>query len=320
MVSFTAMNLSAIDLNLLWVLHAVLSERSVAGAARRLHVTPPAVSNALSRLRGALGDPLLVRSGRGLVPTPRALELGPVLARGFGEFEAALRGGGFDARRCTRELTLALSDADQLASLSRIARVFARRLPQARLRIVSVDTLVASGGLAGEQVDLAIAPPLAGEGLHSVPLYAEEGVLVARQGHPRVRRRLSREQFNTERHVDIHLLLGRGGVGNRAIAEAIAAAGLRREVAVTVPTFAAAASVVAATDLLTGMPRRVLRTLGPAFKLQALTGPTPPFPFQLALHWHERTHRDPAVAAFRAAIVEAIGRPKPAPPAPPSRR
>src|SRR5687768_2758711 len=102
-------NLAAIDLNLLWVLHAVLAERGVARAAARLRVTSPAVSNALARLRAALGDPLFVRSGRGLAPTPRALELAPVLARSFGDLEAALRAGAaFDARACTRELTIAL--------------------------------------------------------------------------------------------------------------------------------------------------------------------------------------------------------------------
>jgi DNA-binding transcriptional LysR family regulator len=310
------MNLSAIDLNLLWVLHAVLEERSVAKAALRLHVTPPAVSNALKRLRELLGDPLLVRRGRGLVPTPRALELGLALQRGFSEFEASLRGGAFDPRRCTRQLTLALSDADQIASLSRVAKLFSRKLPRARLRVVSLDTLVSSGGLAGEEVDLAIGPPFEGDGIQRAFLYEEQGVLVARKGHPRIQRTLSVAQFNAERHVDIHLLLGRGGVGNKAVQEAMTRAGLRREVAVTVPTFIAAASVVAETDLITGMPRRVVKSLGRALPLQVLRGPAPPFPFHLYLHWHERTAHDPAVGAFREVIREALGAPATPPPEP----
>jgi DNA-binding transcriptional LysR family regulator len=306
MLFFTAMNLSAIDLNLLWVLHVVLAERSVARAAQRLHVTAPAISNALARLRSALGDPLLVRRGRGLVPTPRALELLPLLARGFAELDGALRGGPFDPGRCTRQLTLALSDADQVASLSRIAKLFARRLPRARLRVVSVDTLISSGGLAGEEVDLAIGPPLDGDGLHSVLLYEEQGVFVARRGHPRVARTIGAEQWNAERHVDIHLALGRGGVGNTAVRQALSAMGLRLEVAVTVPTFVAAASVVAQTDLISGMPLRVVRALQRSFPLQVLRGPGPPLPFQMLLHWHERTAHDPAVQAFRDVVVAAL--------------
>lgn len=302
------MNLSAIDLNLLWVLHAVLAERSVTKAAARLHVTSPAVSNALARLRSALGDPLFVRSGRGLTPTPRALELAPVLARSFGDIETTLKGGAaFDPKTCTRELTIALSDAELIASLSKIAKVFAQRLPRARLRVVTLDTLISSGGLAGDEVDLTIGPPHSEDGVHSQPLFQEAGLFVARRDHPRVKRVLTPERFNAERHVDIHLLLGKPGAGHRAIEAAFAAAGLTRDIAVTVPTFAAAAAVVASTDFLCGMPKRVAQLLGRALPLRVLDGPGPPFPFEMSLHWHERTHLDPAVAAFRSVVTTALG-------------
>lgn len=301
------MNLSAIDLNLLWVLHAVLAERSVARAAARLHVTSPAVSNALARLRGALGDSLFVRSGRGLTPTPRALQLAPVLARSFADLEQGLTGGAFDPKTCTRELTIALSDAELIASLPKVAKVFAQRLPAARMRVVSLDTLISTGGLAGEQVDLTIGPAHSEDGVHSQPLFREEGLFVARRGHPRVKKTLTPERFNAERHVDIHLLLGKPGAGHRAIEAAFAAAGLSREVAVTVPTFAAAGAVVANTDFLCGMPRRVAQFLSRALPLRVLDGPGPPFPFEMSLHWHERTHGDPAVMAFRAVVASALG-------------
>jgi len=304
---FTVVKLSEIDLNLLLVLDAVLEERSVSRAARRLHVTPPAVSNALARLRGIVGDPLVVRQGRGIVPTPRALELAPVLRRALVDIEASLQRGELDPAASTRTLTLAISDADQIASLSRIARAFARRLPRARLRVVSLDTLVSSGGLAGDEVDAAIGPPFEGDGIHRTFLLAEEGVLVARKGHPRLRRTLTAAQFDAERHVDIHLLLGRGGIGNAAVRDAIAEAGLRRDVAITVPTFIAAAAVVAATDLVSGMPRRVVQALARSFPLQILRAPGPSFAFELNLHWHDRTAHDPAARAFRAAILDAIG-------------
>src|SRR5882672_2180768 len=94
-------SIAAIDLNLMLVLHTVLAERNVARAAERLHVTPSAVSNALARLRHALGDPLVTRKGRGIVPTPRASELAPAIARAVQELEQALFRAPFEPARCT---------------------------------------------------------------------------------------------------------------------------------------------------------------------------------------------------------------------------
>src|SRR5258706_9253119 len=97
------------------VLHTVLAERNVARAARRLHVTPSAVSNALARLRVALGDPLVTRKGRGIVPTPRAAELAPALARAMAELERAIAEVPFEAASSARSFTLAMADAGQVA-------------------------------------------------------------------------------------------------------------------------------------------------------------------------------------------------------------
>ena len=305
-ILFTTLNLSNLDLNLLLTLHAVLSERSVARAATRLHVTPPAVSNALARLRELFGDPLFVRKGRGLTPTPRALELEPLLARTFGELERALATPPFDPVTSTRTFSLALSDTDQLASLSLVAREFSKRLPRARLEIVSIDTLIARGGLAGSTTDAALGPPEPGDDMHAAPLYRDEAVFIVRKGHPRVQRRLSPARFNAEGHVDVHLVLGQAGAVNRAAEEFLARHGLARRVAVTVPSFAAAAMVVAATDLLAGMPRRVATLLARSLPLAIVKPPTPALRFPMMLVWHARTHTDPAASYFREVIRTAL--------------
>jgi len=302
---FTVVNLANLDLNLLRVLHAMLEERSAARTAARLHVTSPAVSNALARLRDALGDALFVRKGRGLTPTPRALELAPTLAATFANLERALAQVPFDPATNTRAYALALSDTDQLSSLSAIARAFSLALPRARLDIVSIDTLISSGGLDGSAIDAAIVPP-GSDGAHLRPLYEDEAVFVVRQGHPRIRRRLSAALFNAAGHVDIHLVLGKAGTGHRAAEEAFARHGLSRRVAVTVPTFAAAATVVAATDLLAGMPRRAARMLARSLPLELLPPPMPALRFPMMLAWHERTHNDVAASYFRELIVDAL--------------
>src|SRR5581483_4581027 len=136
-----SVNLSAIDLNLFLVLHAVLEERSATRAAARLHVTQSAVSNALARLRQLLGDPLVVRQGRGLVPTPRAEELAPLLRDVAERLAAAVDRKGFVPEESTRTFTIALADSHQACEVPRIARAFTKRLPKAQLRVVSADYL-----------------------------------------------------------------------------------------------------------------------------------------------------------------------------------
>lgn len=312
MLSFTGMNLhlalSAIDLNLLFTLHVVLVERSVARAAARLGVTAPAVSNSLARLRELLGDPLLVRHGRGLVPTPRAEEIAPFLARATAELERALLGDRtFDPATTTRTFSIVCADADQISRIPRIAAALARRMPRAHLRVRSVDDFEAGGGFAGGDTDLVFIPahPLP-PGLHTAPLGRDEGVMVARRGHPGIRGRLTRKALHALRYIDIHLVLGRGGIGHGAVDAFFAAHGLRRDIAVTVPSFAAAAMVAAETDLVAGMPAHLAQRLVKVLPLRILALPFPPLVFDMQMLWHERTHSDPGCKAFRELVTTAV--------------
>lgn len=301
------MKLSSLDLNLLLVLHTVLAEKSVARAAEKLHVTPPAVSNALTRLRDVLGDPLLVRRGRGLVPTPRALELAPRLAAALGELERAVGDEArFDPETTRRRFVLACSDADQLSSVPLITARLARAMPQAQLHVVSIDQLAASDGLAAGTVDAAIVPAgSVADDLHARDLYVDEAALVLRADHPIRAPRLSRAQFNALRHVDVWLVLGRAGVGNQMAEAFFRRHGLVRQVAVIVPGFAAAAMVAATTDLVAGMPRRVAEQLAHRLPLRVARLPAPAMQIQLQLVWHARTHEDPGAIAFRELVAAA---------------
>jgi DNA-binding transcriptional LysR family regulator len=301
-------NIGSIDLNRLLVLHAVLSERSVTRAAAALHVTPSAVSNALARLRATFDDPLLVRSGRGLVLTPRATALAPQLANAVAAMARVVEAqANFDPGRSTRMFTLACSDAEQISEVPRIAAAFARKLPTASLRVMSVDQLESKGGLASGEVDVAIGP--AGDPLpdvHSSDLYEEEGVLVVRKGHPHIRRRMSKDQFNTLRHIDILLALGGPGIGHRIVEEFFASHGLHRDIAISVPSFAAAAAIVAHTDWVAGMPRRMAAAFLRQMPLITVAMPVPAMRFRIQLWWHERTHIDEGARFFRSLIGAAV--------------
>ena len=299
---------SSIDLNRLLVLHEVLRERSVTRAAAALHVTPSAVSNALARLRATFDDPLLIRSGRGLVLTPRAAALAPQLAEAIAAMARVVETqANFDRARTTRTFTLACSDAEQISAVPRIAAVVARKLPHASLRVMSVDQLEANGGLAGGEVDAAIAPasgPI--RDLHASDLYKEEGVLVVRKGHPQVRRRMSQELFNRLRHIDIQLSLGGPGIGHRIAEEFFAAHGLHRDIAISVPSFAAAAAIAAQTDWVAGMPRRMAASFLRQMPLTIVSMPIPPLSFRIQLVWHERTHSDEGARFFRSLVIDAV--------------
>jgi DNA-binding transcriptional LysR family regulator len=294
--------LEQLDLNLLLVLDTVLAERSVARAARRLHVTPSAISNALARLRGALGDPLVSRSGRGIVPTPRAVELAPTLARALRDLDQAVSGSAFDPAATTREFTLALADSGQIVRLPTLALLFAKEMPRARLRVVGIDTLLSSGGLAGTEVDVAIAAMPETPGVRRTPLYEERTVLVARRDHPRVGARISKPVLASLRHVEVHVAPGRG---YRDLPARYARLGIAREVALVVPSFTSAAAIVASTDFVATLPASLAGILGERLGFRAVAGPVRGPTVGIKLCWHERTDQDPAMQAFRDLITRA---------------
>lgn len=298
------MSISSIDLNLLATLDAVLVERNVARAAERLHVTPSAVSNALARLRHALGDPLVTRKGRGIVPTPRALELAPVLTRALGELAAAITPATFDQASCARTFTLAVADVGQIVWVPRLADAVGRELPRAQLRVVGIDALIALGDLASSEVDVHLGIAGRGPGFHAEPLAEIHNVLVARRGHPATARKLSRRALGELRHVRVDMVPAKRLPD--PLAAAFARAGIPRQIAVTVPSFVAAAEVVAATDLVTMLPSTMLAS-HLAHGLRAVAAPLPPSAIAIAMSWHDRTHADPAARAFRAVVRAVVG-------------
>ncbi|WP_164013969.1 LysR family transcriptional regulator [Pyxidicoccus trucidator] len=299
------MSLSSLDLNLLLVLDSVLAERSVVRAARRLHVTPSAISNSLARLRTALGDPLIARSGRGIVPTPRAAELAPALARALRDLDHAVHGAAFNPATTTRQFSLAIADAGQVVRLPRLVTLMAAELPRASLRVVGIDTLLTRGGLANAEVDVAVAVGEKGPGMHLEPLYRERTVLVARRNHPQAGNRVSKSTLAGLRHVEVQVAPGKG---YRELPGAYARLGIARDIALVVPNFSAAAAVVADTDLVATLPASLVARLGPVLGLRTIQSPVPPLHVTINLWWHERTDADPAMIAFRDLIRRAGAR------------
>jgi DNA-binding transcriptional LysR family regulator len=311
MLSITAMNLSALDLNLFVVLHAVLEERSATRAAERLNVTQSAVSNALGRLRAVLGDPLVVRSGRGLIATPRGEELAPIVANAIAHLEKAVdRGQSFVPAETTRTFTVAAADNHQTSEAPRIAAAFAKHLPRAELRMVSADYLAASDGLASGDIDVAFVPSMMlDEGQLGERVFEERASLLVRRDHPLLRgprAKITPRLFNELRHIDVEVVLGKTGIGHRAAEQYWKSIGLVRKVAMRVPYFTTAAMMASRTDCVAGLPSRAAEILCKSLpiKIARTTFALPSMP--ISITWHARTDADAGARYFRRLVVDAV--------------
>jgi DNA-binding transcriptional LysR family regulator len=228
------------------------------------------------------------------------MELAPAIARAMRELELALVAAPFDPASCTRTFTLAVADVGQVAWVPRLATAMRRELPLAHLRVVGIDALVSLGDLASSEIDLHLGVAGKGPGLHAEPLLEEPSLLVARRGHPALGRRLSRRALAELRHVRVEMVPARNF--RDPYAATFARANVPREVVMTVPSFSAAAEVVAASDLVTMLPSSLLTAKGPSLGLSPLVTSLPRHVTKFAMSWHERTHADPAARAFRALV------------------
>jgi DNA-binding transcriptional LysR family regulator len=286
------------DLNLLVTLDVLLAEGSVARAARRLRLSPSAMSRALARLREATGDPLLVRAGRGLVSTPRAIALRERVAQLVQDAEAVLRPAEKpDLDRLVRTFTLRTSDGFvENFGPGLIARV-AAEAPGVRLRFVSkLDK--DSAPLREGTVDLetAVVGETAGPELRVQALFRDRFVGVVRSGH-----RLARGRITPARYAAAgHIAVSRRGVDRGPIDAALKVLGLERAIATIVAGFATALALARATDLVASVPARHTGKLREGMHTFALPFAAPEI--TVSLLWHPRQHADPAHAWLRRCV------------------
>ncbi|MFF5843484.1 LysR family transcriptional regulator [Streptomyces massasporeus] len=294
---------SGLDLNLLVALDVLLEEQSVGGAARRLHLSEPAMSRTLGRIRKALGDPVLVRAGRRMVPTPRALavraEVSAVVERARALFTPP---ADTDLRTVTRTFTVLCHDAVAAACGPDLFARAARDTPGIRLRFLAeshVDAPLLREGTADLEVGVidTVAPEV-----HVEPLYEDRMMGVARAGHPLLEGELTPERF--AREAD-HLVVSRRGRLRGPVDDALAGLGLTRRVVGSVGTFPASLFVVRTTDL-TGLISYWSVPMARALGVATFEVPLPLPPLQVGLAWHPRHDADPAHAWLRGAVREIL--------------
>ena len=294
----------ALDLNLLVALDALLAERNVTRAARRVGVTQSTMSHTLSRLREALGDPVLVRAGRAMVPTPRAEALASPLRRALDELQRVLRHEArFDPARSTRAFSLASPDV-VAAILPTLAGRLAVEAPGVRLEMHASNGIDLVSSLAASSFDLGLSPAVSeGAGLVQTRLGEVRFCILARRGHPA----LSRRRFDVDAWVSHpHVIVRAWGAGPGAVARAFEATGRSRRVGAVVPGFLAAPFVVAETDHFFAAPRELVAPLAAKLDLVMLEPPIEIPALQVVALWHERMQADPGHAWFRGRVVEAV--------------
>lgn len=292
--------MSAPDLNLLITLHAILSEGSVTGAAKRLQLSPSAVSRGLGRLRQTTGDPLLVRAGRGLVPTPRALELRDRVGQLVNDAEAVLRPAAKpDLRLVTRTFTVRSSDGFvENFGPGLLARV-AEEAPGVRLHFVQkVETSTAA--LRGGPVDLetGVVAQTTGPELRVRSLFRDRFVGVVRKRHPLARGQLTPARYFGADHVSV----SRTRILQGPIDDAFEQVGQARHIVTVVSGFGLALSLARVTDLVATVPERHTGNLRAGMHTFDLPVSTPEI--KVSMLWHPRLHSDPVHRWLRGLVLD----------------
>lgn len=290
------------DLNLLPIFVALMEERSVTRAAERLGMTQPALSNALARLRLMMKDQLFVRERYGIQPTAIALALAPAIAEALARLDDAVLGQQeFDPAQAERLLTIAPNGYAEFVLVPAIVARLQQVAPGIRLRLTPygndlTDTGVVSGTTAlvlGRIVD----PP---DNLVVQHVMDEGLACIVRADHPDIGDGITRDQFESLRHVNV-VPPGRMRAG---LFQALAQQQLKRDVAISVTNFFAVAEMVAVTDYCATLPKLICRRLENDPRLKVLAPPVDLGTFPVEMAWHVRYRHDPAHRWLRALISD----------------
>lgn len=241
------------DLNLFRVFAAVYRTGSLTRAAAELHVTQPAVSNALARLRKQAGDPLFIRDGRRIVPTPVAKAMAPDVLSALEALHGSLRRvERFDPAASRRRFVVAMRESMELPLLVPLLREVVRQAPGVRIHSVPLDRKTVGRQLLAGDVDLAIDVPFsAGDGVRGHPLFEADLCLALRKNHPLLRKPLTLERWLAARHVVVS-----GRVSGPVLEDLVLERrGSERDVAARCQSYYAACHLVAASDLVLVLPR-----------------------------------------------------------------
>lgn len=303
MVAIAVDNLHAVDLNLLVTLEALLTERSVTRAARRLHLSQPSVSVQLRKLRQIFGDPLLSAVPGGMAPTTRGQALLPALRSTLADMRRLLnRTGAFDPRAAHVTWQIAAADYAEYAVLMPFLSRIRSVAPGIRIAVQGLGHVRMIEQMNGGAIDLALmAMEAVPAHLHHNILYRESYVLVGRKGHPALKRPLTVKKLC---QLDFIIMSPEGG-GFRGVTDmALESLGHRRRVTLSTQHFLFIPELVAQTDVVAMVPSRLVRNRSE--RLQIVAPPLSIPSFEMAMIWHERSHLEPAHEWLRQQVQTSV--------------
>ena len=295
------MNIDTLDLNLLKVFDAVYREQNLSRAAQRLGMSQPGVSQSLNRLRQQTGDPLFVRQAHGVTPTAFTEAIAAPVRKALDGLSTVLNAqGSQNIRQTDRRLRVAMSDYSQSLVLAPLLRVLDEQAPNLELRVFPDTGFNLHDALNEGELDLVLGaiPPL-NEHFRHEELYTEEFVCIARANHPLIRGQLSLEAYRELRHVGLTVRAAQSS----KIDAACLAHGFQRQIKVVVPSFLAMPFLVAASDAIATLPRRLLRLVPHHLDLQILKPPVDLRTAILRIYWPERNHHDPVLLWLRKQLL-----------------
>lgn len=289
------------DLNLLLALDALLDEGSVIGAARRMHLSAPAMSRTLSRIREALGDPVFVQVGRKLMPTPKALALREQVRVAVEQASQVFASDAqIDLKSLDRRFNVRATDEFVSIHLGHLLDAMAREMPRAMLRFSPEEDDLDEEALRSGRIDLFIsASRKLGPEIRVQSLFTTTFVGVARANHPIFAEEITPERLTRWEHINV----SRRGKAAGPVDAALEAQGLRRHVALVLPNPYTALFALQDSDLLLPLPRHLASTaLSAGLRIRVFDLPTPLETVLLTQAWHPRMERDPAHQWLRQTI------------------
>lgn len=292
------MRINRIDLNLLVVFDVIYAERNLTRASEILHITQPAVSNALGRLRKTFDDPLFVRTSEGMAPTPAAKNIVERVRKALQLVESCIdRDAVFDPESSDNTMQCSFSELAEALLLPGLVARMREAAPTMALRSYYVSRDEMPMELAAGTLDIAVDVTFVNDStLHHTPLLEEDYVCAVRRDHPTIRRKPTLKQYLSLGHV--HVSSRRKGVGS--VDQSLKTLGHRRTIVARVRDYTAAPLIVAQTDLACTLPRVLAKQAG--LRVYALPFDTPPV--SMHLYWHKSADADPANAWLRALLTE----------------
>jgi DNA-binding transcriptional LysR family regulator len=296
------MDVHRVDLNLLVVFDMLMRQGSVTRAAEALGRSQPAASAALSRLRALFDDPLFVKVGAVMQPTPFAAHLAPVVRQVIDLVQhEVLQPRRFDAGSSDRQFTLLMPDIGEANFLPPILARLSKEAPAVRLRTRSIPAHLAANALEQGEVDLALGyfPDLHRDALFRQRLLRTEHVCVVRKDHPKIGRTLALRQYLDSRHVVV-----RPEGRTHVFEQFLLAGGMSRAVALEVSHFTSLEAAIATTDLVATVPRELAESWTLHGRVRMLPVPMKVPAIEVHQFWHRRMQKDAALAWLRALIFD----------------